>query len=141
MIRKENWVVLLDNYLKAKERIPFVFGANDCCLFAAGAVHAITGVDLAMAFRGKYQTEAGAIRALKKYSDGGARELMQRIAKENDLIESPFPMLARGAIALISNDGRESLGVVSLTGMHIVAPGIISMAHLPLSSAITGWNI
>jgi hypothetical protein len=141
MIRRENWVILLDEYLQWKETVPFVFGANDCCLFAAGAVQAITGIDLAVAFRGKYKTEATAIRALKRYAGGGVRELMERMASENSLLETSPLSLSRGSVALIQHEGRDSLGIISLTGMHIVAPGIAGTVHLPLNRAITGWLI
>lgn len=141
MIRLENWVTILDEYLKMKENSPFALGVNDCCLFAADAVLAITGVDMAMAFRGKYSNESGAVRAMKKYAGGGVRELMHRMAKENDLPEVQPLMLSRGSVALIDSDGRDSLGVINLTGMHVSAPSIAGVVHIPINRAITGWLI
>lgn len=141
MMRVQNWEMQLDDYLKARVALPFAFGANDCCLFAAGAVEVMTGEDLAAKFRGKYRTEYGAAQALKKYAGAGVRALMDKMAAEYGLAEAPPPMLARGSVALVLNDGRESLGIVDLTGMAIVAPGIAGMARLPIDRAITGWLI
>lgn len=141
MIRKENWVILLDEYLKTKENLPFCFGSNDCCLFAAGAVKSMSGVDLSVEFRGKYRNEIGAARSLKKYSGGGVRELMEKISINYGMIESKPLMLSRGDIALIYQNDRESLGIIDLTGMRIVAPGISGTVSLPIDEAITGWSI
>jgi hypothetical protein len=78
---------------------------------------------------------------LKKYAGGGVRELMVRMAADHGLIEAAPPMLTRGSVALILNDGRESLGIVDLTGMAIVAPGIVGMVRMPIDRAITGWLV
>jgi len=141
MIRAEDWVNRLDDYFKRTETLPFSLGANDCCLFAAGAVQAMTGVDLAARFRGKYRTEAGAMRILKRYADGDVRAMMTRMARDNALEEVTPLRLTRGSIALISHDGRESLGVISLTGAHILAPAVTGRAQFPLTRALTGWLI
>lgn len=141
MMRRQDWVVRLDAYLKARAGLPFVFGANDCCLFAAGAVEAMTGEDLATGFRGKYRTRHGAAQAMKKYAGGGARELMEKMAVLHGLMQVSPPMLARGSVALILNDGIESLGIVDLSGTHIAAPGVVGMVRMPLNRAITGWLV
>jgi hypothetical protein len=141
MNRTQNWEMRLDDWLKTRAGLEFTFGANDCCLFAAGAVEAMTGEDLAGKFRGKYRTKHGAQQVLKKYAGGGVRELMVRMAADHGLIEAAPPMLTRGSVALILNDGRESLGIVDLTGMAIVAPGIVGMVRMPIDRAITGWLV
>ena len=48
----------------------FAYGSNDCALFSAGAVMAMTGKDLAKGFRG-YKTHAGGMKKLRAegYSD------------------------------------------------------------------------
>lgn len=42
----------------------------DCCMFAAGAVIALTDEDPASEFRGKYRSAASASRALRTYGAG-----------------------------------------------------------------------
>jgi hypothetical protein len=55
-MRVENWHSKLLAYIDQQERKPFAYGVNDCLLMTAGAVEALTGVDHAHAFRGKYQS-------------------------------------------------------------------------------------
>jgi hypothetical protein len=55
-MRVENWHSKLLAYIDQQERKPFAYGVNDCLLMTAGAVEALTGVDHADAFRGKYQS-------------------------------------------------------------------------------------
>ncbi len=56
--------------------MPFAWGVNDCCLFAADWVLAATGRDLAAEYRGQYATALGALRFVE--SAGGVEGLVQR---------------------------------------------------------------
>lgn len=67
-MRVPNWTARLAEVFAAAEGKPFAWGENDCCLFAADCCLAISGKDPALAFRGKYKTEAGAKRSLKRIS-------------------------------------------------------------------------
>ncbi|MGF7180380.1 DUF6950 family protein [Tunturiibacter psychrotolerans] len=53
------------NFLLESAGEPFKWGSNDCCLYAANAILACTGVDIASDFRGIYKSEFGALRAIK----------------------------------------------------------------------------
>ena len=44
---------ILDKY----EREPFIWGINDCCVFAANIQKELIGIDYAEKFRGTYSTE------------------------------------------------------------------------------------
>lgn len=55
-MRVERWHSKLLAYIDRQEREPFAYGVNDCLLMTAGAIEAVTGVDHAAPFRGKYQT-------------------------------------------------------------------------------------
>lgn len=77
MQRKENWATCLNEYLN--EVMPHVsstpsgglqYGQMDCCVFAAGAVHAVTGFDPMKKFRGKYRSKSGANKVLKSLGEG-----------------------------------------------------------------------
>jgi hypothetical protein len=71
------------------------------------------------------------------------------MAAIHGLAEAAPPMLARGSVALILNDGLESLGIVDLSGTHIAAPGLICMVRMPLARAMlrmesrsfTSWSL
>lgn len=70
MSRAANWESALSAYLTEHENAQFVWGACDCALFAAGAVIAMTGVDVAAAYRGRYSTAIGSARALVRFGQG-----------------------------------------------------------------------
>ena len=55
---------------------PFAWGERDCCLWAADAVQAVTGVDPATGLRGTYATAYGAARVL--HEQGGLAALCER---------------------------------------------------------------
>ena len=50
--RREDWPERLLAFARSRERQPFVWGTNDCALFAADAALAMTGHDFAAPFRG-----------------------------------------------------------------------------------------
>lgn len=65
-MRNRDWTTQLAAVIKAATERPFSWGEFDCCLFAADCAVAVCGVDPAQAYRGRYKTEAGAKRLLKK---------------------------------------------------------------------------
>ncbi len=103
MERYSDWESRLSEYIESKREAPFVYGENDCCMFAAGAVMAITGVDAMEEFRGSYNSLATSIRALK---DIGSGDLESTI--DSKFPEIPVGWAQRGDIAFFDN----SLGVV-----------------------------
>jgi hypothetical protein len=71
MHRLPDWDARLAAYLEPLRLSPFgPYGRYDCCIFAAGGVIAMTGVDPMPEFRGRYSTRIGYLRALKRYGAG-----------------------------------------------------------------------
>lgn len=101
--RISNWEESLYNYILSKRHQPFEYGSNDCCMFAAGATQAITGIDPMSEFRGKYKSLATSVRALKEIGAGDLESTM-----DSKFPEIPVSSAKRGDIAFF--DG--SLGVV-----------------------------
>lgn len=66
-MRNRNWPMQLGDTIKAAIERPFSWGEFDCAAFAADCCMAVCGVDPLAAVRGKYSTEAGAKRVLKKH--------------------------------------------------------------------------
>lgn len=71
MRRSSNWPRRLMEYIERNAREPFAWGEHDCALFAAGAVHAMTGEDPMEAIRGTYSDESGAEDAIASLSARG----------------------------------------------------------------------
>ena len=67
MQRKADWETALGAVLDDYADRPFEWGKSDCCLFVADIVQAMTGVDPAAAYRGRYSNETGARLALRRY--------------------------------------------------------------------------
>lgn len=65
MEKKEDWRFCLTEYLEGKKCQNFKYGYNDCALFAAGAIEAMTGEDIAANYRGKYSTYIGGLRKVR----------------------------------------------------------------------------
>lgn len=70
MIRKTTWEEELSDYITSKRDEPFEYGVNDCCMFAAGAVEAMTGENPMEEFVGSYKTLTGSVKALKTIGEG-----------------------------------------------------------------------
>lgn len=107
MKRKKDWRASLVAYVASVSKAEFKPGRHDCALFAAGAVEAMTGEDLAAKWRGKY-------RSLKR-----GQVLLQKsgFADHIELAASHFdevpPLMAQvGDIAVIEASGEDALGVV-----------------------------
>lgn len=70
MIRKTTWEEELSDYIASKRDEPFEYGVNDCCMFASGAVEAMTGENPMEEFVGSYKTLTGSVKALKTIGEG-----------------------------------------------------------------------
>ena len=128
--RLEDWDKRLNDYLRTVG--PFAWGTNDCCLFAANGVQAMTGIDFAEPYRG-YSTARGALEKLG--SDG-----IEGVASKA-WGEPKHPAYAqRGDPVLISlDDGEKALGLCVGTKAASVGQGGIVM--LPMSRAVLAWSI
>lgn len=104
MNRASDWEAALSKYINVMRHAPFEYGVNDCCMFAAGAVEAMTGVDAMAEFRGKYDSALSAAKALR---DIGAGSLEATI--DTKFSEVAISQAKRGDIALFD----DSLGIVS----------------------------
>jgi hypothetical protein len=102
-MRISAWEDALVNYIATKRDEPFEYGVNDCCLFAAGAVEAITGEDPMPEFRGKYDSLKGSLKVIKEVGAGTLEATL-----DQKFPEVPISHAQRGDLAFA--DG--SVGVV-----------------------------
>jgi hypothetical protein len=104
--RLPDWQDRLTLFIELRRSMAFAWGSNDCALFAADAVVAMTGVDFGAPFRGRYDDAAGAALALRDYGGGTLLRTFDRhldrraiaFAQRGDLA------MARGAIGVIMGD-------------------------------------
>jgi len=104
-MRYRDWTTRLNDVIKAALERPFSWGEFDCCIFAADCAVAVCGVDPAERYRGKYKTEAGAKRALKKTHgslDAAWDACFTRVAPS---------FIQRGDVAVYEAPGGRSMAV------------------------------
>ncbi|MFN3474092.1 MAG: DUF6950 family protein [Blastomonas sp.] len=130
MTRLSTWEANLAAYIAKHNGQPFVYGERDCCLWAAGAAAAQTGVDNAAVFRGKYTTELGAAKALRKYGAGSIEATFDSFYPER-----PIAFARRGDLVF----NGEAVGVcVGATALFLSDDGY---AQIPRAQWQKAWAI
>ncbi len=126
----------LQEFIEARRGLPFIWGKNDCCLFAADAILLQTNIDTASSYRGKYSTSLGAKRAIKKRKANNLDELLM-IELGNDI--APLTAI-NGDIALILNQDNElAAGVIYRSYIYVLSPR--GLSQIPLKAAIKCWSV
>lgn len=128
-MRLHDWHARLVSCLAASAAKPFQMGQHDCSLFAADAVAAMTGRDIASDWRGRYTTLKGGIRVLRKagYADHVALAAAHFPERDNPALAQP------GDIAVVASDEGPALGIVQ--GELIYVLGHKGLGFLPLRAA------
>lgn len=117
----------------------FQYGIQDCGLFVAGAIEAMTGIDVAAELRGHYSNRTQAYDAIRRVC---GRRRMDTIA---DHLAAQFgiaeiqPAFAQRGDAVQCKTGR--LGIVAMHGTEILTPYKDGLLRLPLSHAERAWHI
>jgi len=141
--RDDDWPYFLERYLIENEKQNFQYGHFDCCLFAAGAIEAMTGVDLAEAFRGHYANHKQAMVIVRKAC--GRMSFVSLAAKLFEKAHMPevAPQFAqRGDVVLIRQPRNHSLlGIVALDGIHAMIPIGVGLSKVPIVNVERAWRV
>lgn len=134
--RLPDWKPRLASYLAEVARRPFRPGSHDCVLFAAGAVGAMTGADLAAEYRGTYCTLAQGQAVLE------ARGFADHIDLVKSLFDPVAPALAQvGDLAVVPSDQpgeRGALGVFQGAAVYVLRPsGLAVVDRLAVREAFS----
>lgn len=132
----------LNQHLLERVKAPHVYGQNDCCLFAADGVKAMTGVDIAEDFRG-YTTEQAALAKIVKVTGGSTVEdAAVYCAQKYGLPELQYPLMAQGGdLVLIQEADGFKMGLIHLSGTCAVVPGELELRRIPLTAIKRAWRI
>lgn len=123
-MRRADWRERLRSYVDDCRRRPLREGTHDCALFAAGAVHAMTGVDHAEGFRGAYASLAGGLRRVRK---AGYIDHVDMVAALYPEIR-PAILAQVGDIAVVEGEGGPSLGIVGGPRVFVLRPaGLVTL--------------
>lgn len=127
-MKHPDWQNRLNAVMKAAIERPFSWGQHDCCLFAADCAEAITGNDFAAGWRGTYDSETGAKKAILR----GGGSLEKVLARYLD--EVPVKLAQRGDIAVVENAGSRCAGVVYSGAVWVPGEnGLVGLRVKPLS--------
>lgn len=136
MIRKTaGWQSRLVAYLAANARADLVFGQMDCALHGASALEAMTGVDLAAPYRGRYTTFLGGLRVLRKDGYADHIALVAAHLRPRTAGEAARP----GDLAVVATADGPALGVVQGQSIYLRAPS--GLALLPVAQATTVFEV
>ena len=148
--RTHNWDTReLHEFFLARASEPFVWGKNDCCLFPADGIFAMTGVDIAADFRGKYADKASAFALIRTVTGGATvADAAAWCARQHNMPEwvdasgKSLPLMARrGDLVVLEDGGRTIAGLVALTGRHVISVGEEGLRRLPLNAVLRAWRV
>ena len=132
-MRLYNWESRLSAYVTTVAREGFEYGRHDCALFAAGAVEAVTGTDPGPAFRGRYSTLKGGLKAVRKagFSDHVA------------VMRASCPAIPRASVmaadlAIIGDGAEAALGVVQGAMIYVLRDTGLGLVPLDAATEYLG---
>ena len=123
----------LEALLKARREQAFAWGSNDCCMWAADVVQAVTGTDPAADLRGRYSTE-GEAHSVIDAAGGLAALAAARLGPE-----VPVLCARAGDVGLLQQpDGTEALA--ACLGPHWQAVTPAGLWTVPTSWVVRCWR-
>jgi hypothetical protein len=134
MERQRGWEQRLFKYTCSMLSVPFEYGKNDCILFAASCVEAVTGEDPASEHRGTYSTETGALRIIL---ESGAQSLGEFVGLY--LPEKPVALMQRGDVGIF--DGPDGEFVAVCQGKESVGPTSRGLIHVKTIQAKQAFKV
>lgn len=128
--RLSDWRPRLVAYVEAVRARPFAYGSHDCALFAAGAVLAMTGVDLAADFRGRYTSLKQGLKLAR-----GRHLAVLKLSFE----AIPPAFAGVGDIALIGEVGFPAMGIFD--GEMILVLREEGLGLMPRAAATQAYRV
>jgi hypothetical protein len=130
-MRAELWESTLAEYLTASEKTIFTWGENDCCLWVAKFVDAITGSNIATDWIGQYSTQEEAQAFMESQGFTSPEEIA-----DHHLSEMPITKVGRGDIVL---HPQGALGICAGRKSYFLIPvGLTTLNTLQCHKA---WGV
>ena len=134
MARVQGWELALVAAIAGARDLPFQWGVHDCATWAFDVRQALTGIDAADAWRGKYRTEKGAARMLRRLRCKTVEDLAVSILGD-PLSTTLFAQ--RGDIVL--GGPEQALGVcVGSDALFLQPSGLVA---LPIRNCMKSWRV
>lgn len=132
MKRYPDWQVRMQAFVRERRKMPFAWGRNDCAVFAADYLEAVTGERVCTDLRA-HTNAREALQTLERA--GGVRAIATRALGE------PIPVVLAGVgdVVVIAVGKREALAVCN--GGTAVAPGPAGVVAVPMQQALAAWRV
>lgn len=134
MNRLTNWPRLFAEFLDSRRETHFAWGTHDCCIFAADAIQAISGVDLAERYRGYDSKEEARVILHAHGGVAGVTVLAEHLP------EVAPKRAKRGDLVLIRGHFGDTLGVLGLNS-YPVAPKRIGWRSVDRERILRAWSV
>lgn len=144
LTRPDNWQIMLSQYLERASAFGFSWGENDCLFFASNWVEQLTGLEFVADLRGKWSTEKGAIRFLRRLDFATYLDFYRARMDGIEAVEVTPENLHRGDICFMASDNAfgGALGIVADHRCAFLTDNQSAPLLLVDRQAITlGWRI
>jgi hypothetical protein len=130
--RRPDWQLRLEAFVSGRQAQPFAWGVNDCAVFAADAVEALTGERHWPHLRG-LPTARVALRVLREH--GGLA------AMATQSLGAPLPpgYAGVGDLVLVTVGRHEALGICN--GGTVLGPGAEGVVAVSMAVARAAWRV
>lgn len=132
-MRRHDWSSQLYFQIDSHKDRSFIWGDNDCCLFVARVVDAMSDTNHEMTLRDKYQDEQTALEYISL--SGGIADAVDTFIGSHKSEGRPM----RGDVVLFNGENGETLGIC--VGRYIAAMGKDGVVFADRPSMICYWSI
>jgi len=142
--RSPTWLTQeLATFLQQNANAQFVWGTLDCSLFAADAIKAMTGIDVADDFRGKYTDKTSAFALIKSVTGGTTvGDAAAYCATKHGLTPWKYPLQAqRGDLVTVENNGELIAGIVDLSGKRVACLSETGIVRFSIMGIKQAWHV
>lgn len=133
--RYPDWPQRLAAWIEAHREKPFAWGTNDCAIFAADMIEAITGRDFAVAFRGRYKSKVGSMRILRAHGWADLADLA------DSHLERCSDRPTRGDVVLYAGRHGAFLGVYWAGEVYGPGPNGVSSWPADPAAMLAIWSV
>jgi len=133
MNRLPDWQLRLDALVTERLKVPFTWGNNDCALFAADAVLAMTGHDLASDMR-DHRSARQALETIRRH--GGLPAIVT-----SALGPSCAAGAARQGDVVALMEGKHVGLAICIDSEMAVGPSRRGLVMLPMAKALCSWRV
>lgn len=132
MSRRDDWVAQMWDTIEAHGGVTFEWGVNDCCLFTARVIDAISGTDHELDLQAAYSDEATALAYIASHGD-------LQTAVSFHLGEPSEGRAQRGDAVMV--DGGEGHAIGICVGSTVACLQQEGLIYLPRREILTRWAV